>query len=147
MLRGAGVAMALPLLEAMLPGRASAQALENAPLRLAFFYIPNGVRLSSWIPQSAGRDFALTPSLQALAPIRDHVLVISGLHREFAPGVDAHAQAGSCWLTTSPAHERLDDGFPTNTTVDQVAARVLGKATPFPSLELSCNDFKDNRET
>ncbi|MDX2019763.1 MAG: DUF1552 domain-containing protein [Deltaproteobacteria bacterium] len=139
--------MSLPLLEAMLPRKAAAKALESEPLRLAFIYMPNGVRLSSWVPQNTGPDYDLSPSLRPLAPVRDHVLVLSGMHRVFAPGVDAHAQAGSCWLTTSPADERLDDGYPTNKTVDQVAASVLGKTAPFPSLELSCNDFKDNRET
>lgn len=146
LLRGAGVAMSLPLLEAMLPARAKAEG-RAFPTRLAFFYIPNGVRLSSWVPPRTGPDYELSPSLQALAPVRDQVLVLSGLDRVFAPGIDAHAQAAACWLTTSPAHERLDDGCPTNKTVDQVAASVLGKSTPFPSLELSCNDFKDNRET
>lgn len=147
LLRGAGAAMSLPLLEAMLPVRAHAKQRNAFPSRLAFFYIPNGVRLSTWIPENTGPDYALSPSLQPLAPIRSEVLVLSGMDRVFAPGTDAHSQAASCWLTTARAEERLDGGRPTNKTVDQVAAGVLGGHTPFPSLELSCNDFKDNRET
>jgi len=63
------------------------------------------------------------------------------------PGTGVHAQAGSCWLTSSPPQETKDGGFPTNITLDQVLARQLGQQTMLPSLELSCNDFADNKET
>jgi len=58
-----------------------------------------------------------------------------------------HAQCGACWLTSSPPVETLDGGFPTNITLDQLLAREVGRETMLPSLELSCNDFVDNKET
>ncbi len=58
-----------------------------------------------------------------------------------------HAQCGSCWLTSSSPQETLDGGFPTNITLDQLIARQIGGETPLPSLELSCNDFTNNKET
>src|SRR5204863_8549586 len=62
-------------------------------------------------------------------------------------GTGVHAQCGACWMSSSPPTETLDGGFPTNTTLDQMMARELGRDTPLPSLELSCNDFTDNKET
>ena len=58
-----------------------------------------------------------------------------------------HAQCGACWLTSSPPSETLDGGFPTNTTLDQIIAREIGGETALPSIELSCNDFADSKET
>jgi hypothetical protein len=82
-----------------------------------------------------------------LAPVKDSVTLVTGLDRQFVPGTGVHAQCGSCWLTSSAPQETLDGGFPTNITLDQVLARQVGGDTALPSLELSCNDFPDNKET
>ncbi len=148
-LRGAGIAIALPWLEAMAPrSRGDEKSpLVAQPRRFVFIYTPNGYWQPMFVPSKAGRDWQPPPSLEPLADLRDDVTVISGLDRVFVPGTGVHAQAGACWLTSSPPSETLDGGFPTNVTVDQLLARHLGGDTPLPSLELSTNDFTDNKET
>src|SRR5438105_14573685 len=85
-LRGAGVALGLPLLEAMLPPRASGSLLAagqgaSAPVRAAYLYFPNGAWMDAWIPCDTGADYELPFSLTPLAPVRDSVLVLSGLDK------------------------------------------------------------------
>ncbi len=140
LLRGVRATLALPWLEAM-----GAPAKPNR--RAAFIYIPNGVLQEGWRPRQTGANYVLPPSLEPLAKVREKVLVISGLDRTYVSGTGVHAQCGSCWLTSSPPTEALDGGFPTNATLDQVLARHIGQDTLFPSLELSCNDHTDNKET
>ncbi len=142
-LRGLGVSVALPLLEAM-TGRAAAPA---APVRACFVYIPNGVRLDRWFPTVEGPDFDLPPTLAPLAAVKRDVAVFGGLDRTFAAGTGVHAQCGACWLTSSPPTEAKDGGFPTNTSLDQLIARQVGRDPPRPSLELSCNDHADAKES
>ena len=148
-LRGAGVAIALPWLEAMLPRSSGAERASQgtAPRRFVFVYTPNGYWQPTFVPRETGRDWRPPPSLEPLAELRDDTTVITGLDRVFVPGTGVHAQAGACWLTSSPPSETLDGGFPTNVTIDQLLARRLGGDTPLPSLELSANDFTDNKET
>ena len=144
-LRGLGVTVALPWLEAMSPrARAAAPA---RPKRAAFVYIPNGVRLDTWFPKTPGPDFDLPPTLAPLAKVRRDITVLGGLDRSFVAGTGVHAQCGACWLTSSPPTAPKDGGFPTDTSLDQVLARRLGADTPLPSLEVSCNDHPDNKET
>ena len=148
-LRGAGVGIALPLLEAMvLRSLGGGQTLAvAAPRRFVFIYTPNGYWQPTFVPTETGRDWRPPPTLEPLADLRNEVTVITGLDRVFVPGTGVHAQAGACWLTSSPPSETLDGGFPTNVTIDQLLARRLGGDVPLPSLELSTNDFTDNKET
>ena len=145
-LRGMGVSLGLPLLEAMNPSRASA-AKTVAPKRAAFFYIPNGVVQDAWHPAETGRGYAMSKSLTSLEKFREQLNVFTGLDREFRGGTGVHAQAACAWLTSSPPSEALDGGFPTNITVDQLIARKIGQQTLLPSLELSTNDHQNARET
>lgn len=145
-LRGAGVTLALPWLEAMSPAFAAASA-GGPPKRFAWVYIPNGVVQEAWHPGTAGRDWELTPSLQPLLRFRESLNVFTGLDREFRGGTGVHAQAGCCWLTSSPPNEALDGGFPTNRTLDQQIASQISEDTVLPSLELSCNDHGNQKET
>lgn len=147
LLRGAGVTLALPWLEAMLPRSARAAEAAWPPVRAAFIYSPNGYNQKTFIPKRTGPDYDLPPALEPLKPVQREVSVITGLDRTFVGGTGVHAQCGSCWMSSSPPTEALDGGFPTNTTLDQRMAAVLGKDTALPSLELSCNDFTDNKET
>lgn len=146
LLRGAGAMLGLPLLEAMTPAR-SVAAVANSPKRLAFFYIPNGVEQDAWHPEKTGTDFEITPSLEPLRELRDHISLVTGLDREFRGGTGVHAQAACSWLSSSPPTEALDGAFPTNITLDQVLAGELGSNSPLPSLELSCNNHTNSRET
>jgi hypothetical protein len=147
-LRAAGTALALPLLEAMLPARllGRPEAI-RPPKRACFVYAPNGVNLTTWFPKKVGPDYDLPFALEPLAAVRSDVTVFRGLDRTFVGGTGVHAQCGACWLTSSPPSEALDGGFPTNVSLDQLLAREIGAETLVPSLELSCNDFADNKET
>lgn len=140
LLRGAGASLALPWLNAM---AAPARPVRRA----AFIYIPNGVLQAAWTPRETGRAFALPSSLEPLQRVRQHVMVVSGLDRTYVSGTGVHAQCGSCWLTSSPPTQALDGGFPTNLSLDQMLAKEFAEDTVFPSLELSCNDRNDNKET
>lgn len=146
LLRGAGAALGLPLLEAMIPTRVAA-AGQTRPRRVAFFYMPNGVVQDAWHPEKIGADFELPDSLQPLAGLRNDISLFTGLDREFRGGTGVHAQAACSWLTSSPPSEALDGAFPTNITLDQVIARKFAKQTPLPSLELSTNNHTNSRET
>ena len=141
-LRAAGVTLGLPFLESL-----AKAAPAPPPRRFAFIYTPNGYNQAAFMPKTTDADWELTPTLQPLAKLREHVAVVTGLDRQFVSGTGVHAQCGSCWLTSSAPQETLDGGFPTNITLDQLIARETGSANLLPSLELSCNDFTDNKET
>lgn len=141
-LRGLGVCLPLPWLEAAAP-----RAMARPPQRFAFIYTPNGYNQATFVPKVTGAEWELTPALEPLANLRQDISIVSGLDRTFVGGTGVHAQCGACWLTSSPPTETLDGGFPTNTTLDQVIARQIGGETALPSIELSCNDFTDSKET
>ena len=147
LLRGAGVALALPWLDAMRPAFAGKKAHHVPPKRFAWIYVPNGVVQDAWHPTNADTDWEITPSLAPLTPHRQQLNVFTGLDREFRGGTGVHAQAGCCWLTSSAPSEALDGGFPVNTSLDQLIARQIGRDTLLPSMELSCNDHTNQKET
>jgi len=143
-LRASGVTLGLPFFESL------AKATTATPQRFAFIYTPNGYLQKAMLPDKLVQGFnplVLTPTLQHLTPVKDEITFITGLDRQFVPGTGVHAQAGSCWLTSSAPQETLDGGFPTNITLDQLLAKQIGQDTALPSLELSTNDFTDNKET
>ena len=141
-LRGVGTAMALPLLDGMVP---ALTALANTPAaptkRLGVITFPNGAPGEYWTPQTAGAGFEWTPSLRALAPVREHVLVMSGLDSVGAePGRGTtHSQAASALLTGARPRRTTGAALELGISMDQVAATSegLGRETQMPSLELS----------
>ena len=141
-LKGAGATLALPFLEAAQPKSAPA-----CPKRMAFFYVPNGVAQKAWHPKETGKNFALSPSLKPLEPVRKKITLHTNLDRIKVPGTDGHAQASSCYLSSATPNELSPAGYPLKRTIDQVIADEAGKHTAFRSLELSCNSYKDNRES
>jgi len=148
-LRTASVTIGLPFLPS-LSWRAFAKEPapgKGIPQRFGFIYTPNGYNQATFVPTTRGADWELTPALEPLKALHDDVTLVTGLDREFVPGTGVHAQCGSCWLTSSPPQESLDGGFPTNISLDQVLAQEIGRETPLPSIELSTNDFPDNKET
>ena len=142
-LRGVGTAMALPALDAMQPALAAAG---GAPRRMAFIYVPNGAIMEDWTPRDDGRGYALSPTLKALAPLRDHFQVISGLAHDKAEangdGAGDHARAGATFLTGRQARKTSGADIRIGVSVDQVAAQRIGERTRLASLELSCDQIR-----
>jgi hypothetical protein len=146
-LRTSAVTLALPFFESF--GFRAFAKTSAAPrqLRFGFIYTPNGYNQAAFIPKTTGVNWELTPALEPLARVKSDLSLVTGLDRAFVPGTGPHAQCGSCWLTSSGPTETLDGGFPTNTSLDQIIAGEIGSETALTSLELSCNDFTDAKET
>lgn len=137
-LRGAGVSIALPLLDSMSPAFAG-PAAGKAPVRMIFGYVPNGVIMRDWTPKKEGAGFDLPRILEPLAPYREDMLVLSGLcHRTGEGPAGDHARAGGTYLTGVRPKLTTSADVEVGISVDQVAARVIGAQTRLPSLELGC---------
>jgi hypothetical protein len=134
-LKGAGATIALPLLDAMLPaGTALAQTAAVSP-RLGFVYFPHGALQDEWQPTRVGRDPDFPFILQPLEPFREYVTVVSGLRNKGGESSSPHGIIEETWLNcVSPRSRSAKTGA--GITVDQIAARHLGKETSLPSLEL-----------
>ena len=133
-LRGLGATMALPLLDAMIPLRASA-AVTAKPRRSVFVYIPNGVNGMTWQCTKPGRGYALSPSLKPLEKHREDFTVFSGLHHPNGIG-QAHVCAET-WLTGAKIDAQSGRKYVNSISCDQLMAEVTGAQTRLPSLELS----------
>src|SRR4051794_18891530 len=138
LLRGVGAALALPWLEVMSPAIASPGSVGKPPLRLGVLFKGNGVHPPSWdIAGASETDFALSPLLEPLAPVRDKVLILSNLsHRE---GGGNHHAAAVAFLSGGKTPGSID--VPQPVTIDQLAAERLGRHTPLRSLELTVDDL------
>jgi len=143
LLRGAGAALALPLLDAMFPTAvfgAAGRAVTTPKPRLGFFYVPNGVNMKMWTPAGEGGSFALSPSLKALEPLRDQVVVLSGLSHHQADrmndGAGDHSRATAVFLSGAHAKRTQGSDLYLGTTADQIAAKTIGTDSPLASLEL-----------
>lgn len=134
--RSAGVALALPLLESLRPRRTALAASGDVPLRLLVIYTPNGMHMADWTPAGAGTDFALSPILTPLEPVRQEVLVLSGIDNKPAEteGFGQHAPATAPFLTCTNVAKSEDVN--NAISMDQVAANAFGDATRFASLQL-----------
>ena len=146
LLRGAGTLMALPLLEAMAPLSAMAQTgakrVAAPPRRMAFLFVPNGMNMKFWTPEGAGGALALPDIMAPLAPVKDSLLVLTGLTQKNAfalgDGGGDHARSAATWLTGCHPRKTSGADIKAGVSADQIAARYLGNMTRFPSLELSC---------
>ena len=140
-LRGMGVAIGLPWLDAMVPAFAAKPPLSaGVPTRLAFVYVPNGIIMSNWTPASEGSDFQLPSILQPLENYRDDCLWLSGLThnngRELGDGPGDHARAAASYLTGVHPKKTQGADIRNGISVDQIAAQAIGGQTRFASLEL-----------
>jgi hypothetical protein len=135
-LRGMGTAIALPLLDAMIPARtALAQTAANPTPHLGFIYFPHGAIMGQWTPKTEGSNFELSPILKPLAPFQKQLTVVSGLANRPAVSPAVHAITPGTWL--SCVHPRASQDPYGGPTVDQIAAQHIGQDTPFPSLEVA----------
>jgi len=164
-----GSALSLPYLESI--AVASPRVVSKPATRLAFFYLPNGLVRRGFfpgesdraLPKFAGQNnvwrfsgkqvpvgshpMAFTPTMKSLHPMREKLSLITGMDRTFQHGTDSHAQAASCFLSHAAPFEIKGSAYPIDRTLDHVAADTIGRSTPLPTLELSCNDSKDNIES
>ena len=142
-LRGMGVTVALPFLDAMVPAvtALTKTAARPSSSRLGFIYVPNGTLQHEWVPATVGAGFELSPILSPLAPVKEHVLVVSGLaHKQadsFGDGVGDHPRGTAAWLSGVHAWDRQPGvEVRLGVTADQIAARAFSKETQIPSLEI-----------
>lgn len=140
-LRGLGTTLALPLLDAMVPALSLAKDPAASPaIRLGFVYVPNGIIMDRWTPEGVGAGFRFASTMQSLEPFRDHLLVLSGLAQAngnaLGDGPGDHARAGATWLTGVHPKKTGGADIHAGVSMDQIAARELGKVTQLGSLEI-----------
>ena len=139
-LRGLGSAIALPLLDGMVPALRSSRALAATPVqRFAAVYVGNGMNMSDWTPPRDG-PLELSPILQPLAPFRARTTVLSGLDNRPGQSTDAgglHSRIQPAWLTGTRAKPTEGPDVEAGISLDQIAAKTLGAQTQLPSLELA----------
>ena len=168
-LRGIGTsALALPWMESLAAGTKNYQI----PQRAAFYYVPIGVVRKTFFPgeeksalqqnfnndnfdaestrsniEVGLHDLQLTPTMKPLEGLKDKITLITGLDRTFQPGTDVHAQCASCFLSSASPFSLKHTPYPQARSLDHIIADKIGKDTPFKTLEFSCNNHKDNKES
>jgi hypothetical protein len=135
-LKGVGVSMALPLLDAMVPAATALAATPAAPVRrLGFVFIPMGCDITRWTPKG-DRLEELSPILSSLAPVKDRVSILSNMELQNAyPGT--HATSNAAFLSAARAKHTESSDYFLGTTADQIAAQHIGHETQLPSLEMA----------
>src|SRR5438874_10631356 len=138
-LRGAGAALALPVLDAMTPALSAETA---RPIRMGFMQVPNGIMnlKNEWAPKAEG-PLEMTRILEPLADFKDRLVVMSGLDSQQAAGLNFevggdHPRACTAWLTGTHAKMTSGADLRAGISVDQIAAREFGKHTQLASLEI-----------
>ncbi len=147
-LRGMGVTLALPFLDAMAPAQTLlSKTAANPRIRLGYCYIPHGAVMSNWTPVAEGANFELSRTLMPLAQHRDQVVVVSNLAHKLAgplgPGDSGgdHGRSPSVFLNGVHPKRTEGEDVRAGTTVDQIAAQHIGQDSPLPSLELATEDM------
>jgi hypothetical protein len=138
-LRGLGTTLALPLLDSMVPALAAA-TIAKPVVRLGFVYHPTGMIMNRWTPAAEGTGFEFTPTMKALEPFRERVVVLTGLAqingRALGDGPGDHAREGATWLTGVHPKKTEGVGIRAGISADQIAAKELARNTQLASLEL-----------
>ncbi len=136
LLRGVGVAMSLPFLDAMVPAATAADRVARPAKRLSYVYIPMGTDHSRWSLGKTATLDRLSPILKSLEPVKQHCTVISNLELEPAyPGT--HATSNASFLSAARVKHTESSDYYNGTTADQIAAKAFGQQTQLPSLELA----------
>ena len=139
-LKGLGVGVSLPFFDSALPVSARTTTTTGQPVRLGFFFIPNGVNLAHWTPEQEGFNFQLKKTLSPLGHLKNDINVITGLThdkgRANGDGAGDHARSAGVFLTASQPLKSEGAEIRAGQSADQRAAEVLGQHTRFPSLEL-----------
>ena len=142
LLKGAGAAFALPLLDAMIPAATAVEKTAAQPVRrLGYVFMPMGCDNSRWIPQGGEKLEELSPILRPLEPVKGDVTIISNM--ELAPAYPgSHATSNSAFLSCAKAKVTESTDYYLGTTADQIAAQQIGQETQLPSLELAMDLLK-----
>jgi len=143
-LRGIGTAIALPLLDAMVPALSVAQNTAAKPIqRFGVVYHPNGIIYDKWLPKGVGTEFEFSPILAPLEPFRDKVVVVTGLYSDQAEalgdGGGDHSRASGTYLTGVHV-KRSDTVVENGISMDQIAAKTFERETQLSSLQLTVDD-------
>lgn len=140
-LRGVGVTLALPLLDAMLPAQTLLKkTAATGNTRMGFVYVPHGAIMNQWTPKTEGKDFEFSRVLKPLEPYREYVNVVSGLGNRPTDSTAVHSLSPTTWLSgVRPKPTQGVDAY-AGITADQFAARHIGQDTPLPSIELATED-------
>ena len=134
-LKGVGVTMALPLLDAMIPASTALAQTAAAPtLHAGCIYMPHGAVMTHWTPEKTGTDFEFTPILKALEPFKKQLTIISGLENKAAIAPPVHALSPGTWLSGVAPRKSADPWG--GKTIDQMIAEKIGQDSPFASLEV-----------
>src|SRR5919197_3043529 len=136
-LKGIGTTLALPFLDAMVP---SARAAAKSPNRFLAFYVPNGMAMEYWTPKGEGTAFELSPILEAMAPFRSQMLVMSGIRASWNY---IHAGASGSFLTGTPRGGKTEIEIIADVSIDQLLAKHFSTETQVGSLEM-CMDTPAN---
>jgi len=143
LLRGAGVAVGLPFLDAMTPALSASRIPSNA-VRMAFVYVPNGIDMRYWTPSNDGALGELPRILKPMEAFKNDSLLLTGLThnngRALGDGPGDHARAAASFLTGVHPKKTFGADIKLGISADQVAAQQIGHATKFPSIELGCED-------
>src|SRR5438128_7415522 len=138
-LRGAGAAVALPFLEAMVPAfTPTARTAANPLKRFGAVFVPLGERPGYWTPKTVGANFEFTPILKSLEPFRNSITVVS----ELCDPLDGHAVTVAAWLSGSVPFRTIAENVRAGVTIDQVIASKIGQDTPLPSLEVATEGYR-----
>ena len=136
-LRGVGAAIALPLLDAMIPASTAIAQTAAAPKpKLGFVYFPHGAVMDRWKPAAVGTSFEFPQILKPLDPYKAYTSVVTGLRNKGGESSDPHGIIAGTWLSCVGPKDRDGTGE-RGVSADQLAARYIGQDTPLPSLELS----------
>jgi hypothetical protein len=146
-LKGAGTMIALPFLDAMVPaGTALVGESAKWPVRLAFVYVPNGIVMKDWRPDTAGKTFEFKRILKPLERYREDLFVLSGLDdhngNALGDGPGDHARAGAAYLTGVHCKKTAGADIQNGISTDQIAALKVGSQTRLSSIELGCEDSR-----
>lgn len=140
LLRGAGAALAIPVLEAMAPPLRSELAV---PKRFAALFCPNGMLPSAWAPLTQGKDYALTPTLAPIEAVRDSVLVLGNLFNRASRAGEGHYVKTTAWLSGAPVKRTGGRDLRVGTSIDQHLAARVGHRTPVSSLVLGVEPVRN----
>ncbi len=137
MLQGAGVALCLPLLDAMIPARtAFADTAAAVKPRVGFVYVPHGAVEKFWVPKSAGKGFEFSPILKPMESLRDYVTLFTNIRNKSGERQNPpHGITEQTWLTVQDPQMNTW-GPEAGVSVDQMIAKAIGQDTPLTSLEL-----------